>query len=185
MEKEKPVFIRERQPKHNKALALLEKQFGRDDFSVHAANRIGVTGSLLQELVNLGHVREFEGRFDLTVQIEKLTGSFAVPIPFYQPDSAFVEKHLKKPIQLVIESKVYKEAVKLAFARPAPEQPAKRPENWEPLKIFKRFRMPYSLYLLLIARFRNLSAYIRYLIYKDMGMEDKAEIEKARMGPRL
>jgi len=53
------------------------------------------------------------------------------------------------------------------------------------MNIFKRFRWPRSIYLLLTARFQNLSAYLRYLVYSDLGMKKEAEIEKARMGPRV
>ena len=49
----------------------------------------------------------------------------------------------------------------------------------------KRFRWPKSVYDLLTDRYGNLSAYIRYVIYKDLGMEEEAERELKRMKPRV
>jgi len=184
-EQDEYVITRRREEKHNQALALLEKTFGNDDFSVNAANRVGVDTRVLTELVGFGFVRCFEGRYDLKIQVENLSPIFDIPIRCFRFDSDFMQKYRDVSFEPPVESKAFQESATLFFARSTPDSSSKRPDAFEPMNVFKRFRWPFSVYLLLTARFRNLSAYIRYLVYSDLGMAKEAEIEKARMGPRV
>ena len=184
-EQDEYVITRRREEKHNQALACLEKTFGKDDFSVNAANRVGVDTRILSELVGFGFVRCFEGRYDLKIQVENFSPIFDIPIRCYRFDSDFMQKYQHESFKPLVESKAFQESAALFFARPTPDSAPKRFDDSEPMNIFKRFRWPFSVYLLLTARFRNLSAYIRFLVYSDLGMTKEAEIEKARMGPRV
>ena len=87
--------------------------------------------------------------------------------------------------ELPVESKVYKESVERFFEELNSDTSSLQTDDGEPMHYVKRFRWPRSIYLLLTARFRNLSAYIRDLVYSDLGMTKEAEIEKGRMGPRV
>jgi hypothetical protein len=61
---------------------------------------------------------------------------------------------------------------------------AKKLKSWldDPTSIQKRIRIPYKLYLELRGNFENMSAYIRSLIYKDLGMTEEYEREVKLMG---
>jgi len=179
------VITRRREEKHNQALAYLEKTFGKDDFSATAANRVGVDTRVLQELVGFGFIRCFEDRYDLKIQFENLSPIFDIPIRCFRFDSDFMQKYQDESFKSPVESKAFQESAKLFFAGKTSDSSSKRPDDFEPMNIFKRFRWPFSVYLLLTSRFRNLSAYLRYLVYSDLGMTKEAEIEKARMGPRV
>lgn len=177
-------IVRRREEKHDRAFVRLKKTFDNDDFSAYAANRIGVDTHILKELVALGFVRCFEGRFDLKFRPGYLTGEFEIPVPVFTFDSDFMRKY-QTEFEQPIESKAHRESVELFFAGKIRDSSPKRSGDQESMHYVKRFRWPRSIYLLLSSRYRNLSAYIRYLVYSDLGMEKEAERERARMGPRV
>lgn len=179
------VIVRRREEKHVNARAILEKTFGKDDFSACAASRVGVDVRVLQELVGLGFVRLFEGRYDLKFRSGYLAGSFTVAVPFFKTDSDFMKRYGSGRMKPSIESKAHQESVERFFAEKLTDSSSGRSNESEPLNIFKRFRWRRSIYLLLATRYRNLSAYIRFLIYSDLGMTKEAEIERVRMGTRV
>jgi len=176
------VIVRRREKKHTRAYALLQKTFGSDDFSDSAAARVGVDPRVLSDLVKFKCVRFFDGRYDLHLFF---SGSYETPLHGFHVDSDFIQKYQSASFQQPVESKVHKESVERFFAEPNPTSSSSPSDAGEPMNIFKRFRWPFSVYLLLTARFQNLSAYLRYLVYSDLGMEKEAEIERARMGPRV
>ena len=181
-EQDEYVIVTQREEKHIRAYALLQKTFGSDDFSDSAAARIGVDTQVLSDLVKFKCVRFFDGRYDLHLVFP---GSFETPLHFFRVDSDFIQKYQSASFQQPVESKVYRESVQRFFADLDSDRSSSPSEVGEPMNIFKRFRWPRSIYLLLTARFRNLSAYLRYLVYSDFGMTKEAEIERARMGPRV
>jgi len=178
------VIVTQREEKHIRAYALLQKTFGGDDFSEYAAARIGIDTQVLSDLVKFKCVRFLDGRYDLHLVFP---ASYETPLHFFHVDSDFIQKYQSASFQQPVESKVHRESVeRFFFELNSDPSPSPSPSNvGEPMNIFKRFRWPFSVYLLLTARFRNLSAYIRYLVYSDLGMTKEAEIEKARMGPRV
>jgi len=176
------VLVTQREEKHIRAYALLQKTFGSDDFSDSAAAHVGVDTQILSDLVKFKCVRVFDGRYDLHLVFP---ASYETPLHCFHVDSDFIQKYQSASFQQPVESKVHKESVKRFFAELNSSPPSSPSDVGEPMNIFKRFRWPFSVYLLLTARFRNLSAYIRYLVYSDLGMTKEAEIERARMGPRV
>jgi len=174
------VIVTQREEKHIRAYALLQKIFGSDDFSEYAAARVGVDTQVLSDLVKFKCVRFFDGRYDLHLVFP---ASYETPLHCFRVDSDFIQKYQRASFQQPIESKVHKESVERFFAD-LNSTPSSS-EVGEPMNIFKRFRWPRSIYLLLTARFRNLSAYLRYLVYSDLGMTKEAEVERARMDPRV
>lgn len=174
---------RPRLPKHARALTLLEAKFGSQDFSAFTAARAGVDGLMLKELVSLGSLRFLDGRYDLNRRPHEFQLDYDCPIFHDRLDSKVIERSsLPAPIREP-ESLAFQLARDDAHKNLNRPQPEARPDHWEPLNIFKQFRLSYRVYLLLRSRFRNLSAYIRFLIYTDLGMTKEAEHEKMKMGP--
>jgi len=176
------VIVTQREEKHIRAYALLQKTFGSNDFSDSGAARVGVDTNVLSDLIKFKCVRFLDGRHDLHLVF---SASFETPLHLFRVDSDFIQKYQSASFQQPVESKVHRESVERFFVELNSTPSSSASGVGEPMLIFKRFRWPRSIYLLLTARFRNLSAYIRYLVYSDLGMTKEAEIEKARMGPRV
>jgi len=78
---------------------------------------------------------------------------FDIPIRCFRFDSDFMQKYQDESFKSLVESKAFQESAALFFAGATPNSAPKRSENSEPMLIFKRFRWPLSVYLLLTARF--------------------------------
>ena len=99
--------------------------------------------------------------------------------------SASLQPKPRKKSKSVVQSKAFRKASEQFFVEPNPPSPYQRVDGQESMHYVKRFRWPKSVYDLLTDRYGNLSAYIRYVIYKDLGMEEEAERELKRMKPRV
>ncbi len=170
------VFIRERQAHHRHAVIKLEKKFGPENFSAPAATRIGIDSSLLRELVQLKYVIFSGGHYSLNRDMLAHPEPFESEVSFLQATYAmFAGKFEPDPEELARISRACRETE-------SELEKKRKADHWQVMHVTKRFRMPYELYLSLRPRMDNLSAYVRYLIYKDQGMETEAAMEKARMG---
>jgi len=169
------VFVHPRGPEHRQALSRLEKKFGRAVFALKEAGRLGVGQELILDLVRFNQVHaRSENRYAINQDASAHAVEFETPIHLYQANYAMFEN-------LPEDSPLRKTMI--VAERPEPKEEEKQnPFALDPKNVTKRFQMPYSLYLDIRPDIENLSAYIRFLIYTDRGMEKEAQIEKDRMG---
>jgi len=170
------VFIHPCRPEHRRALTRLEKKFGRAIFSLKEAGRIGVGPELIFDLVRFNQVHaRSDDRYAINQDASAHAVEFETPIHLFQANYAMFEN-------LPDDSPLRKTMI--TAERPAPEEDDEisSPFALDPKNVTKRFQMPYWLYLDIRPDIENLSAYIRFLIYTDRGMEKEAQIEKDRMG---
>ena len=173
------VLIKECSPHERGALLKIEKRFGAANFTSSAASRIGIDRSLLRDLTRFKFVeRVSDDQYAINRDARSHESKFETEVPYLQSTSAMFTKS---------DDQVLKSRQEISRAVRETETPEKKQEKLKKFKllhVIKRFRMPYDLYLLVRPRVDNMSAYIRCLIYKDLGMKKEAELEKSRMGKR-
>jgi len=170
------VFVQSRGPQHRRALSKLEKKFGRKDFNPSDAGRSGVDRQLLRELVQFNQVlSRSEDRYAINQDASAHAVEFETPIQLYKASYSMFEN--------LPEDSPLRKTMIMAERPPVLEEEEKpNPLALDPMHVTKRFQMPYWLYLEIRPDIENLSAYIRFCIYTDRGMEEEAQIEKDRMG---
>ena len=184
-ESEQPVLIVRHDEFHRAALQRLDEFFGRDDFSLSAAEKIGVDARLVRDLIGFDHVRVVDGRCVIHPRLPDHSFVYEIPLPFDRHDSTFAISSGKRKRSRSIRSKTFPLAERLRFVEPNPDVDYERFKKFESMTYKKRFRWPRSLHDILTERYGNVSAYIRYLIYKDLGLEEEAAHELERMDPRV
>jgi len=171
------VFIQQRGPEHRRALTRLEKKFGRGDFSRADAETKGIGRDLLRELIQFNQIQvRSDDRFAINQNASTHAVEFETPIHFQKATYAMFEN--------MPDDSPLRKGLTITAERPKLEEEKEKisPFALDPMHVTKRFRMPYGLYLDIRADIENLSAYVRFLIYTDRGMEKEAQIEKDRMG---
>lgn len=167
------VLLEQRGSRHGRALSRLEKKFGRADFSQTDARRTGVDLRLLKDLVRFNQVQKRDGdSYVINRKVSSHAAEIEIPIHHLRAESALYAN-------LPPDSSLLKKKAEITAHRLPPEE---EPLAMVPRDIVKRFRLPYSLYLAIRPEVENFSAYVRYLIYADRGMEQEAQLEKEQIG---
>ncbi len=167
------VLVEQRGPQHGRALSRLEKKFGPACFSQEDARRAGVDRHLLKNLVQFNQVQKRDGdRYVINRQVSSHAAEIEIPIHHLRAESALYAN-------LPPDSSLFKKKAEITAHRPPPEE---EPLAMVPRDVVKRFRLPYSLYLAIRPEVENFSAYVRYLIFTDRGMEQEAQLEKEQIG---
>ncbi len=183
--KETFVFVRRRTAKHVAALNVLFKQFGSRDFGPAGVFQARVSPRILRELVEYGYASENPpGRFQIPEVPEHPRTEIIQPIFPYKFTREMIEQS-GRPFPATRESKALSAARENALVKREISTENLPPRFPGPVDVIKRFRMPYKLYQELRPRFGNISAYIRHLIYADLGMDREAAAEKDRMEPLI
>lgn len=182
-EEEIPVFVRRRTTKHITALNVLLKQFGSRDFGPTGVLQARVAPHVLRDLIQFGFVsEEVPGRYHIPDVPDYLRKEVKAPIHLFQFTRAIIEQS-GQPFPATRESKALSAARANVLAKRETSNEKLPPDFPGPVYVIKRFRMPFDLYELIRPRFGNISAYIRHLIYADLGMDKEAAAERDRMDP--
>ena len=165
-------LIRTRRPEHDRALERLKSQFGRKHFDQVDAHGVGVAAPMLKELVLLGSLVFTKNRYRLN-RAREAVNEYTTPVHHFRQESV-----MSRP-----ESRVLALAQKDSAFREKCEPVSTRSAEWQPGNVYRHVRMSKKLDEAMKVRFGNISAYIRYLVCTDLGMERDAEREKRKMDP--
>ena len=173
-ENERYMLIKSRRPEHDQAFDRLKKKFGRKHFDQSDAVRVGVGVRMVKELVVLGSLLFTKNRYRLN-RASEAVNEYETPVHHFRQNFT-----PSRP-----EPRVLAAARHDSTFREKCEPVSTTSDDWLPSNVFTHVRMPKTLDDILKSSFQNKSAYIRYLIYTDLGMTKEAEREKRRMEPRI